>query len=691
MPPKLAGRPRPGLAPVVGGALLLIVLTVAIGVASPGAGASPNHPPSAPALATLARSAAASNPNASRPGIHLAISGQEPAICLGQLANCPSEAATDTITLSATVGPSAWPAVQMLFLLETTPYDGVYDPSAGAPGGDPCGDGTYGTGTLCEEANGVPFFAANAASIATSIAAAHPTTNFSFGLLDFFATQDAFDAGGGTYYHVDVGNFVNASGFGPAVGKSLTTQVLSGGYILPNSDLRENFLHSSSISALFGGLEGAGVNWSAAAHHVLVIIGSTAPRDPNYLENYCVSPAVTPDGLANCTAPTCEPSNLLPGELTVPACEGWVTSNSTNRSADIASLAKVAPDCVGSYGARCTIDAIDLYDTPTDPESPSWSASGGSGGPANWTLDSDNILRAGCDIAAATGGSWDGPSWFSCPNGPSGDLPLVGHGAAAAPNVSNPALLRAMVHLSLGDPSSVLPIAAAPNRPIFLFVPFGQISVAVGTSFVQSCANATGVAFPCPGPTATALGGTVAFGWNISTIPASNGLQAGDTWSSTFQVADLGPPVATVPVDACILRDCQAAGSGAVLGNFTESTFRFFDGSLVTALSFPVAVVQAELALTSAIVTPPSAPPLGAGGGTPGAGGTPPPTATPPPGPSVPAPAVAVQTFTAGIIAAGAIRLGVRGTGLSQKTAAQSGALGAKKRGAAPTHVGRWV
>ncbi|MCI4346615.1 MAG: hypothetical protein L3K07_07710 [Thermoplasmata archaeon] len=627
-------------------------------------------------------------------GVTLGITTDSPAICIAATGNCPIQTGIVHVTLSALVGSgtiSAWPAVQMLFVLETTPYDGVYDPSAGVPGGDPCGDAQYGYGTLCEESNGVPFFVANAGAIAASIAAAHKFTNMSFGLVDFFATGDQFDAGGGAYYHVDVPNFLNKSSFPTAVTASFQQKTLGGGFILPRSDLKENFLHSSSITALYGGLEGAGINWSAGTHHVIVLIDSTAPRDAHYPENYCVSPAVTPAGLTSCLAPSCEPPNLLPGGIFVPECEGWIKSNTSNASADIGALALQAPLCISSFGANCTVDAVNLYGTPTDPGSPSWAESGGSGGPANWTADATSILHAGCDIAAATGGSWDGPNWYSCPNGQFGTLKLVSHGSAAEPDVTNPSLLAALENVSVGDPGGVFPAAGNLNHPMFLFVPYGSVSVAPNANFVETCTNATGVAFSCEGPTRFSFGETTAYGWNVSSSPSTNGLRAGDSWSATFDIEALAPPYGTVPIDACITLECKIAGSGPVLGNYTDTRYRAYEGSLVTALSFPIATIEVQPNGFGGGLAPPGAPVSGIPVGTPGAGGTPPPTSAPPPAAALPTPAVAVQSITAGTIAAGAIRLGIRGASVDVKTATPASVKGKKRRSATPTHVGRWI
>ncbi|MCI4363903.1 MAG: hypothetical protein L3K13_06350 [Thermoplasmata archaeon] len=671
---------------------LLVVVPLLFGVAgsaptvaSAGAGAR---------LSTLGMHLAPLVPSANITGVTLGISTSSPAICLGATGNCPIQTGIVHVSLSAVVGSgtiSAWPAVQLLFVLETTPYDGVYDPSAGVPGGDPCGDAQYGYGPLCEESNGIPFFVANAGAIASSIAAAHRYTNMSFGLVDYFATGDQFDTGGGAYYHVDVPNFLNRTSFPSAVASSFQAKTLGGGFILPHSDLRQNFLHSSSITALYGALEGAGLNWSAGAHHVVVLIDSTAPRDSHYPENYCVSPAVTPAGLTSCLAPSCEPPNLLPGGIFVPECEGWVKSNTSNASADIGALALQAPLCVSSFGANCTIDAINLYGTPTDPGSPSWAESGGSGGPANWTADARSILHAGCDIASATGGSWDGPNWYTCANGPAGTLRLVNHGSAGEPNVTNPSLLASLKNVSVGDPGGVFPAAGNLNHPMFLFVPYGSISVAPNANFVEHCTNATGVVFPCEGPTRFSFGETTAYGWNVSSSPITNGLRAGDSWSATFDIEVLAPPYGTVPIDACITLECRVAGSGPILGNYTDSRYRAYEGSLVTALSFPIATIEVQPDSFGFGPAPPGAPVGGIPVGTPGAGGTPPPTTAPPPSAAVPTPAVAVQSITAGTIAAGAIRLGIRGASVDVKTATPAAAKGKKKkRSTSPTYLGHW-
>ena len=59
------------------------------------------------------------------------------AICENELYQCPALAGQSQVTLSVQAGVkghNASQAVQLLFLLETTPYDGVYSPTAGVPG-----------------------------------------------------------------------------------------------------------------------------------------------------------------------------------------------------------------------------------------------------------------------------------------------------------------------------------------------------------------------------------------------------------------------------------------------------------------------------------------------------------------------------------------------------------------------------
>ena len=234
------------------------------------------------------------------------ISATPAVICEEPVSTC--QAGTDSARLNLSVqatggGISAWAAVQVLFALETTPYDGVFDAGTTTGGGsDPCWDRAVNRddnpdAPICDESDGVPFFVANAGNVAETLQLDHPSTRMSFGLVDFGASDDVYDDSNGTVhrilsvtgkfinyttegwagpestYHVDIGNFVSANDFGSDVVSTFQRQVLGGGYYLAGSNLSTNILHSDSITALYGALAGVGLSWSSDAHHVIVWIG----------------------------------------------------------------------------------------------------------------------------------------------------------------------------------------------------------------------------------------------------------------------------------------------------------------------------------------------------------------------------------------------------------------------------------
>ena len=307
----------------------------------------------------------------------------------------------------------------------------------------------------------MPFFVTHAQQVANAIVSAHPGTNVTFALVDYFATLGLHDDGDGYEFHVDIPQFVPASSFGHDVNTTFWPSVLGGGYVYGDSDLSDNILHSSMITATYGTVSGSGLNWSSTAHHVIVLIGSTAPRDPNYVEDYAVSASDYYAGSAT-NSTTCEPSYAF-GNLTEPQCEGWVSSQNGNASDSIAQLTKSAPECRNSSGGACTIDAIDLYATPTDPSSYGWPCLGGTSGPfglkggcPNGTAVQKNVqhvLLAGCAIANATGGTWQGPSFFQCPSGQQGSLHAAFIGPSVySPNLTNPSLFAALSGIGFGEP-----------------------------------------------------------------------------------------------------------------------------------------------------------------------------------------------------------------------------------------------
>ena len=376
-------------------------------------------------------------------------------ICAYGLNTCAAGNGIGRVTLTADAGSGgiiAWPNVQVAFVMETTLFDGVYDPTAYDPGKDPCASVTLGTGVPCEESNGVNFFQVHAQQVANAIAAANPHSHVSFALVDYFATCD-WDDCDGSEYHVDIQNFVPAAYFGTEVQSTFVAQVLGGGFYYGDSDFADNFLASSVITAMYGTIIGSGLSWSPDTHHVIVWMGSTAPRDPNYLENYCVSPSTLYFGQTGsaCYGGTCEPSYSFGANGVSPNCEGWIRSQDGNQTHSIAALAHTAPSCTESIGGVCTVDTIDYVAGPTDPYSKDWPTGRQGGGPGGTIVQQNvnHVLLAGCDMAAATGGTWNGPSYFTCPNGVTGSLTYVNHGPYDKPNTDNPSLLAAAGNGSL--------------------------------------------------------------------------------------------------------------------------------------------------------------------------------------------------------------------------------------------------
>ncbi len=570
-------------------------MAILVALSFPSAAAHPTGTgPSHRSIAAGAFAPVAAAPPAAG-GWNLSIGTDRGAICPDGSSNCSTGSGTSKVSLhvhsSGTI-PANWSSVQIVFLLELLSYDGVYDYSASDIGLDSCSRSYY---LLCEESNGVPFFVHNATQIAAGIQAAHPGTNVSFSLASFGQTISPLDDGDGYRYLVDVANFTaNASAFGQAVHDSMLgnaskhqTGILSSNYVLPDSDASDNLLHSSSITALYGALFGSGFAWSSRSHHVVVVIGATAPQDPNYPVDYCVS-ASGYAYAAKCPLhqPGCEPIfNFTFGAS--PACEGWIASqNASQPTASIASAAHTAPGCVASLGSNCTVDTIDLWTTPTDASSIGWppGAKGGGPGSANVTKTVDNILRAGCDLANATGGSWDGPSSYTCPNNVSGTLAMNNW----SKGFSNPSLAQALSSIGFG---SAPRLRGLPAEPIFRFVPGRNISIVPPVKTTVSCLRA-GVAFSgCDTAAKTVtVGGVSELTWNWSSDPALNYLQSGDSWTATFDIAATGG-AGVVPIDACSAPTCPSVGAGD--GTYSSLECELGNG-VPQLVSFPLATITVE-------------------------------------------------------------------------------------------------
>ena len=639
----------PGLATC--GVLVITLTIVLVGLMPTGGSSYSRESPFS--RASSQRVIAATSP------VSLSLVSSPTTICAWEQLNCPGGADTTTVTMRAVAagsGIAAWPAVQLLFLVETTPYDGVFEGCTEAHCGamlDPCATTNYTVNInkpLCDESNGVPFFLANVGGITQAIQNQYRSTRFSYGMADYGATCDHYDDCNGihsvygrdgthaaytinttgwdsaTYsaYHVDVGDFVSGASFAAAVDSTFLRSVLGGNLYLPGSNLSDNFLHASSITALYGSLAGAGLNWSPSAHHVIVVIGSTAPRDPAYIQNYCVSdsiwaaaddsnngpnawpPPVCVSNDTNVTSSVCEPSYQFNSSLASPECVGWVNPSTVSPNTSIAEMARDSPNCRDSLGGSCTVDMIDLYAMTTNPNSPGWvsshfawdsTISNGSTAGSWWAVqDAHHVISAGCDLANASGGTWDGPTISNCGQGRTGSLAYVSHGPNDAPILSNPTLLSALATVGLGNPPPGL-VALGQIGPMFTFAPYDNFRVDESGPMTATCVSQFTPTSACQiRPTFLTHGGVTYLAWNWSTDPNLDVLYSGDSWTASFLLVATGPPYnQPVPIDVCGMVTCTLAESLAFGAPRSSMTFVPATSSLTFAasesLSFPLAEV----------------------------------------------------------------------------------------------------
>jgi hypothetical protein len=297
--------------------------------------------------------------------------------------------------------------------------------------------------------------------------------------------------------------------------------------------------------------------------------------------------------------------------------------------------------------------------------------------------DVAKVLLAGCDLSAATGGTWNGPNFFACPSGQQGSLSYVPLGSPNTPNTANPTLLAAFRAIGFGPVETTL-VANGTQHPLFAYVPYGNFKIVNFNDTKTVCTLQDGALWQggagpnarCPSlPTIFhGANGLVYYGWNWSNNASHNAMYIGDTWIATFWVAAFGPPYATVPVDACITFSCKIAGSQAIQGVFTSATYLPVTNHTVVTQSFPVATLTVEI--------PPQPPPA--------LSVPPPPPPVPPPLPIAVAPTipiispigiaaqvgvatVALQATAAGLLAAGFMRVTVRNRPISMAVAALSG------------------
>ncbi len=662
--------------------LAVVVLAVIVTILAPPmrVDASPLHQvvrsSGLPAARTAVHTAAAGS------SLSLGVSANPGTICAFAAANCPAGAALSRVTLSAdaaTPPTPYWPNVQVAFVIETTAYDGFYYHYYGYPGHDKCAIAGGGQNPVCEESNGGPFFVANAQSIANEISAANPHSKVSFAMVDFFGTDcgDWNDCGDSSKYSVDIPQFVPAATFGGAVQQAYSDGTFGAGYI-QIVGLDDNFLHGPSITALYGAIIGSGLDWSPNTHHVVVLIGSTAPRDPSYVENYYVSAFDPCCGGSQANGWTCEPAHVFANGV-MPNCEGWVHSQDGSPADSIAALAHTTPNCADSIGHTCTIDDIDLWDTATDPLSAGWptglGVSGSGPGGSTVLANTEHVIQAGCDISAATGGTWDGPAFSSCPSGQAGTIAYMPHGPVLNPNTNNPSLFAALRGIGFGPVYQTL-VANGSSAPMFHYQPYGNIRVATNPQFQTSCLQANGIEVPgCQKiPTTETINGVETLSWNYSTIAQYNAMYVGDSWTASFNVVAIAPPLGTVPVDSCTTPSCKAGGSTSEDGFYTWAFYVPRSNTSAVFQSFPLAVVNVELA----------------GSGPPAGIGPPLPPIAPPgipvavtPGVPVLSPVattttvgvanVSLNAAAAGFLGAGFVRVSMKNRPIAMQVAAMTG------------------
>jgi hypothetical protein len=694
-PPRAPSAFRPALA------LLVVGVTIAVTLLVPPLHFDASSVIRSTRVTELQHPSAVATPAASGSALTLGISASPSSVCAFGTSSCPAGVGQSRVTLTASAQTPAtpfWPNVQVAFVIETTAYDGFYWHYYGYPGYDKCAVAGGGQNPVCEESNGGPFFIAHAQDVANEISAANPHSNVSFAMVDFFGTDcgDWNDCGDSSKYSVDLPQFVPAIDFGSAVQQAYQGNTFGGGFI-SIVGLDDNFLHGPSITALYGAIIGSNLDWSANTHHVVVLIGSTAPRDPAYVQDYSVSAFDPCCGGSQPLGWTCEPAYGFANGV-MPNCEGWVHSQDGNANDSIAGLAHTTHNCVDSIGHTCTVDTIDLWDTSTDPLSAGWpvghGTGGGPGGP-KVIQNTQRVISAGCDMAAATGGSWNGPSFASCPDGTTGSLQYVPHGSVPNPNTNNPTLMAALKGVSFGPIYQTL-VANGTKAPMFHYAPIGSVRVSSTPQFTAQCITPAGNTKTCQRtPTVTTFGNFQTLSWNFSTIPSLNAMYVGDLWTASFNVIVNGAPTTQIPVDACTTTNCRAGGSTSVNGQYTWANYVPRSNGSGVFQSFGVAQINVELA------------------------GSPPPAAGPPPGfPAAPpgfpvvvgAPVpvgnpiatgstVGIANFSlnaaaAGFLGAGFVRVGMKNRPIALKIVAMAGPKSSKfeqaQREGASSAIGRF-
>jgi len=525
-----------------------------------------------------------------------------PAICVGPQVLCQPGSTTcgsypsttrAHLWVNSTGNTTITPWVQVVFVLETTPYDGVYDPSVGDTGGngpgnnpaDPCAG-------PCAESLGVPYFVNNVAKISHGITMKNigvaNSPHVTFSLVDYFSnydptstSTDSHDDGDGSEYNVDVSTFEQATTFATTVTAMATSNpsTLFGGgcpnngwnystHVYCDSDFSDNFLQTSMITAIYGGLHGSGLGWinNSTTYHVVVWMGSSLPRDPSHSGDWCV----TYNDYASKTCPdatsTSEPAYTYGSGIVEPAGE------------TLASIAKIAKQ------EHVIIDSIDLPDGLTELTPPNPVVAGDtdyiestSAEITDAKQDITNMLSAGCYLATATGGNWEGPSptstgvGFTCSAAATGnnDGNLTDTWCAYSSTAGcwpgwnkDTSLGWALTNINFPPTKILFNVTGWMKEGSFTFSPYTGFTMDTTWMTYYCLHNGVDVSSQCKSAISHPLGAGYAWDWPYGTMNPD------DVWSVSFNVTvnsnyPSNQQNNSVPVDNCLTANwtgCPGAG-----------------------------------------------------------------------------------------------------------------------------------
>ncbi len=607
------------LTALVSGAILAILLTANLPTSSVASAHTPLASPtvlgarSLPASSSAVGSSCGSLQQTNTNPVLLPTICVNPSIvCKPGTSPCSTDPSSARVHMwvNASSNSSIMPWVQVVFVVETTVFDGAYDPSSGD-----YGNGVHGASPCsgpCEESDGDPFFVHNVGQITQGITQKNTgvtsSSHVTFAMVDYFSTEGAdHDDGDGSEYSVDVSTFQPATTFTNTVTSAATAGTLWGANYVPassvygDSDYSDNFLSSSMITAFYGALHGSGLGWvsNSSTYHVIVWIGSTLPRDKTYQGDWCVT---YNDYATHCRDPTqaSEPSYTFGSGLSSPAGETL---------ANIATLAK---------SENVLIDTIDLADGMTELNSKDYFTTNSTA-----ATDVKNILGAGCYLAQSTGGSWEGPTptntgvGFTCAAAPSGS-----GGAGNLTNTfrtstngnwgwtNNPSLGWALTNINFPPTTISYNFTGHMREGSFQFTPAPGFTMGMG-GFAFSCShNGLNITSACQSAWSYPVGTGHGWSWPLTYM------YPGDEWSVAFNinVSSSFPNSlvnTSVPVDLCLNSSSWTGCTGTGGPPYTTVTYTNYTNALVQQ-SFPpaftkVAPFSSIPVLSSVAITPPNA------------------------------------------------------------------------------------